>query len=392
MIKYESERIKKLGTYIFQSINDKKAQARKEGKDIIDLGMGNPDLMPPKPVIDKLIEVANSPKVHRYSASKGIRKLREEICKWYDKKYDVHLNSENEAVVCIGSKEGINHLALALFDKDDTVLIPNPTYPSHFYAVLITGANLFEIPLNESNSFIPDLGKIPISKISHPSALILSYPNNPTTQVVDLDFFKEVVKFAKKNNIIIIHDFAYAEICFDGYKAPSFLQADGAKDVGIEFYSLSKTYSMAGWRVGFAVGKKEIINSLAKLKSYYDYGIFTPIQVASISALKLEDKYVAQTVEIYKKRRDTFVDGLNRIGWNTEKPKATMYVWAKIPEKFKKMGSMDFAMLLLEKCEVAVSPGIGFGNHGEDYVRIALVENEQRLKQAVRNIKKLFKE
>ncbi len=391
MIKFESERIKNLGTYIFQSINDKKAKARKEGKDIIDLGMGNPDLKPPQPVIDKLIECAGSSKVHRYSASKGIKKLREEICKWYNRKYDVQLNSEEESVVCIGSKEGINHLALAIFDNGDTILIPNPTYPSHFYAVLITGANIFEIPLSQENSFIPDLGKIPISGICNPTTLILSYPNNPTTQVVEIDFFKEVVKFAKKHNLIVIHDFAYAEICFDGYKAPSFLQVEGAKDVGIEFYSLSKTYSMAGWRVGFAVGKKEIISSLAKLKSYYDYGIFTPIQVASITALKLDDKYARQTAEIYRKRRDTFIDGLNRIGWQTEKPKATMYVWAKIPDKFKEMGSMDFAMMLLENCEVAVSPGIGFGNHGEGYVRIALVENEQRLKQAIQNIKKIFK-
>jgi len=388
---FESETIKNLPPYLFQVVNARKLKLRRQGKDIIDLGMGNPDMPTPRPVIEKLKEVADDPKAYRYSASKGISHLRREICRWYKRKYGVNLDPEEEAVVCIGSKEGISHLALAIFDKGAVVLVPNPTYPSHFYSAIISGASIYDVPLTKENDFIPDLSQPIHDRFPGPKALILSYPNNPTTQVVEIDFFKEIVKFAKKNDLIIIHDLAYAEICFDGYKAPSFLQVKGAKDVGVEFYSLSKTYNMAGWRVGFVVGNKDIIRALAKLKSYYDYGIFTPIQVAAIAALKLEKKYIRETVETYRKRRDALCDGLNRIGWEVEKPKATMYVWAEIPEKFKSMDSMKFAIYLLEKAEVAVSPGVGFGKYGEGFVRMALVENEQRIKQAVRSLRKLFK-
>ncbi len=387
----ESERIRNLPVYMFQMINTKKLQLRKQGKDIIDFGMGNPDKPPPKPVIEKLKEVLDDPKVHRYSVSRGIFNLRKEVANWYDKRFGVKIDPEEEVVVCIGSKEGISHLALSIFDKGDVVLVPNPTYPSHLYSVIFAGGTIYDMPLTKENNFIPDLSQPIHERFPKPKAMIISYPNNPTTQVVDIDFFKEVVKFAKKNDLIVIHDIAYSEIYFDGYKPPSFLQVNGAKKLGIEFYSLSKTYNMPGWRVGFAVGNKYVIGALAKLKSYYDYGIFTPIQVAAICALRLDEKYIDDIRETYRKRRDVLVDGLNKIGWNVEKPKATMYLWAEIPEKFKKMGSMEFSIYLLENAEIAVSPGVGFGKYGEGYVRFALVENEMRIKQAIRNLKKLFK-
>ncbi|HOJ39567.1 MAG TPA: aminotransferase class I/II-fold pyridoxal phosphate-dependent enzyme [bacterium] len=386
----ESERIRNLPPYLFQEVNARKARARKEGRDVVDLGMGNPDMPTPAPVIEKLKEAVEDPKTHRYSVSRGIPHLRREICQWYRRKYDVPLDPEEEAVVCIGSKEGISHLALAIFDKGDMILVPNPTYPSHFYSAIIAGASIYDVPLLKANQFLPDFSLPIYDRYPGPKALLLSYPNNPTTQVAPLDFFQEVVRFARKNNLIVIHDLAYAEICFDGYQAPSFLQAEGAKEVGIEFYSLSKTYNMAGWRVGFAVGNRRIIQALAKLKSYYDYGLFAPIQVAAITALRLEQKYIDETVKVYQKRRDVLVRGLNRIGWNVEKPKATMYLWAEIPERFQSMGSMNFALMLLEKADVAVSPGIGFGRYGEGFVRMALVENEQRINQAVRSLRRLF--
>ena len=390
MKQIESLRIRDLPGYLFQTINERKLKARQAGRDVIDLGMGNPDLPPPEPVVEKLKEVVDSPKVHRYSASKGIPHLRKEICLWYERRFGVKLDPDEEAIVTIGSKEGISHLALAIFDRGDVVLTPNPTYPSHFYSVVIAGASVYDVPLLPENNFIPDLSQPIYDRYPGPKAMIVSYPNNPTSQVVDVDFFKELVKFAKKHDIIIIHDLAYSEICFDNYRAPSFLQVDGAKDVGVEFYSLSKTYNMAGWRVGFMVGNKEIVRALAKLKSYYDYGIFTPIQVAAICALRLDQKYIDRTVNEYKKRRDTLVNGLNRIGWKVDKPSATMYVWAKIPDKFNHMSSLDFALMLLDKCDVVVSPGLGFGKYGEGFVRIALVENEHRIRQAIRSLKKFF--
>ncbi len=383
----ESDRIKDLPVYMFQQINTETAKLRKEGKDIIDLGMGNPDKPAPKPVIDKLVEIACDKKAHRYSTSKGIVHLRQEVCLWYEKRFGVILDPEEEVVVCIGSKEGISHLALAVFNSGDIVLVPNPTYPSHLYSCLIAGAKIYDMPITKANGFIPEMPQKICNGARKPKAMILSYPSNPTTQVADMDFFDRAVKFAKKNSLIVIHDNAYAELGFDGYRAPSFLQAKGAKDIGIEFYSLSKTYNMAGWRVGFAVGNKYVIKALTKLKSYYDYGIFTPIQVAAITALRLEQKYIDEVVETYRKRRDVFVEGLNRLGWNVEKPKATMYLWAEIPEKFKQMGSMEFSVYLLEKAGLAVSPGIGFGKYGEGYLRMALVENEYRLKQVVHRLK-----
>jgi len=388
----QSSRIKNLPGYLFQTINEKKLKARQSGRDVIDLGMGNPDMPPPEPVVEKVRETVCNPRVHRYSASKGIPHLRREICLWYERRFGVKLDPEEEAIVTIGSKEGISHLALAIFERGDVVLTPNPTYPSHFYSVIIAGASVYDVPLLPENNFIPDLNQPIYDRYPVPKAMIVSYPNNPTTQIVELDFFKELVKFAKKHSIIIIHDLAYSEICFDGYKAPSFLQVEGARDVGVEFYSLSKTYNMAGWRVGFMVGNKNVVRALAKLKSYYDYGIFTPIQVAAICALRLEQRYIDNTVNEYRKRRDALVTGLNRIGWCVEKPKATMYVWAKIPEKFRHMTSLDFSLYLLDKCDVVVSPGLGFGRYGEGFVRIALVENEQRIKQAIKSIKKIFTE
>jgi len=388
----QSSRIKNLPGYLFQTINEKKLKARQSGRDVIDLGMGNPDMPPPEPVVEKVRETVCNPRVHRYSASKGIPHLRREICLWYERRFGVKLDPEEEAIVTIGSKEGISHLALAIFERGDIVLTPNPTYPSHFYSVIIAGASVYDVPLLPENNFIPDLNQPIYDRYPTPKAMIVSYPNNPTTQIVELDFFKELVKFAKKHSIIIIHDLAYSEICFDGYKAPSFLQVEGARDVGVEFYSLSKTYNMAGWRVGFMVGNKNVVRALAKLKSYYDYGIFTPIQVAAICALRLEQRYIDNTVNEYRKRRDALVTGLNRIGWCVEKPKATMYVWAKIPEKFRHMTSLDFSLYLLDKCDVVVSPGLGFGRYGEGFVRIALVENEQRIKQAIKSIKKIFTE
>ncbi len=387
----EATRIRNLPGYLFQTINEKRFNARQAGRDVIDLGMGNPDLPPPEPVIEKMCEVVRNPRVHRYSASKGIPHLRKEICLWYKKRFGVNLDPEEEAIATIGSKEGISHLALAIFDRGDVVLTPNPTYPSHFYSVIISGASVYDVPLLPENNFIPDLNQPIYDRYPGPKAMIVSYPNNPTTQVVEIEFFRDLVRFAKKNDIIIIHDIAYSEICFDGYKAPSFLQVDGAKDVGVEFYSLSKTYNMAGWRVGFMVGNKYIIRALTKLKSYYDYGIFTPIQVAAICALRLEQKYIDSTVEQYRRRRDTLVNGLNRIGWKVEKPRATMYVWAKIPGQFKHMGSLDFALYLLDECDIVVSPGLGFGKYGEGFVRIALVENEHRIRQAIRSLRKIFK-
>jgi len=386
-----SSRIRNLPPYLFQEINVRKQRARREGRDIIDLGMGNPDLPPPGPVIEKVREVARDPKAHRYSASRGIVHLRKEICAWYRRRFDVDLNPEDEAVACIGSKEGISHLALAIFDRGDEVLVPNPTYPSHFYSCIIAGASVSDIPLRKEEGFLPDLSQPVCGRYPGPKALIISYPHNPTAQVVpDLSFFREVVRFARRHNLIVIHDFAYAEICFDGYRAPSFLQAEGAKEVGIEFYSLSKTYNMAGWRVGFAVGNSRVLNALATLKSYYDYGMWTPLQVAAISALRLDRRYIDETVSVYRRRRDLLVSGLNRIGWQVDKPLATMYVWAKIPEQFAGLGSMEFCLHLLDHAGVAVSPGVGFGRCGEGYVRIALVENEHRIRQAVRSIGRLF--
>ena len=386
----ESRRISQLPPYIFARLNKLKMEARREGRDIIDMGMGNPDQPPSPKIIDKLVETARKQRVHGYSASKGIPNLRKAITKRYEEKYNVKIDPETEAIVCIGVKEGFSHLALATLNEGDNVIVPTPTYPSHIYHTVIAGGNLVTVPLLEEDLLIPELEKT-VKKIS-PKAkfLIISFPHNPTTRTVSPEFFNDVVKLAKKHGIYIIHDFAYADTCFDGYEAPSFMQAKDAKKVGVEFYSISKTYSMAGWRVGFLVGNKDIVGALVKIKSCYDYGIFTPIQVATIQALNGPQDYVEKTMEEYKRRRDTLIRGLNSIGWYIETPKATMYVWAQIPEKFRKEGSLNFSISLLKKADVVCSPGIGFGDNGEGFLRFALVENEQRIKQAVRGIKKVI--
>ncbi len=384
-------RMMRLPPYIFGIVNQLKMEARRRGEDIIDLGMGNPDLATPKHIVNKLIEAVKNPRNHRYSASKGIYKLRSAITNWYRNRYDVDLDPESEAVVTIGAKEGIGHLVLATLGPGDVVLVPDPTYPIHAYSVIIAGGDLRSVPLVGEGDFFEKLELATKQTWPHPKMLIVSFPHNPTTKVVDLEFFERLVDFAKDHRLMVVHDLAYADIVFDGYRAPSFLQVKGAKDVGVEFFSLSKSYNMAGWRVGFAVGNPEMLTALARLKSYFDYGVFQPIQIASIIALNEDQTCVREIAEIYQKRRDTLIQGLKRIGWEVEKPKGTMFVWAEIPKGFRKMGSLDFTKFLLREGKVAVSPGIGFGEYGEGYVRFALVENEARIKQAVKGIQKALK-
>ena len=367
-------------------------ERRRQGIDVIDLGMGNPNEPTPKHIIDKLCEAAQEPRHHRYSISRGIFNLRREVAWHYERRFAVEIDPEHEAIAVIGTKEGLSHLALALIDQGDLALVPNPTFPIHIYSIVLAGGSVVSIPLREENEFVPSLAEIARDIWPRPKVLILSFPHNPTGAVVDLSFFEEIVHFAKKHDIILIHDLAYADIVFDGYKAPSLLQAKGAKEIGVEFISLSKSYNMAGWRCGFAVGNRDIIEALARIKGYYDYGIFAPIQVASIMALRTPSDEVEANAEIYRRRRDVLVDGLNRIGWKVQKPKGTMFVWAPIPEPYRHLSSMDFAMKLLDEAEVCVSPGAGFGHNGEGYVRIALVENENRLRQSVRQIRQaMFK-
>jgi alanine-synthesizing transaminase len=380
-------RIKRLPPYVFAIVNAMKIEARRRGEDIIDLGMGNPDQGTPQHIVDKLIEAAKNSKNHRYSASKGITKLRAAICDRYKSKYGVELDPETEAVVTIGSKEGLSHLALATVEPGDVVLTTTPAYPIHPYSVIIAGGEVRSIPLRRDGDFFADMQEAFKNTWPRPKMLIINFPNNPTTQVVDLEFFQKIADFAKENSIIVVHDLAYADLNFDGYQAPSFLQAKGAKDVGVEFYSLSKTYNMAGWRVGFCVGNREIVGALIKIKSYLDYGMFQPIQIASIIALNGPQECVKEISDLYRSRRDVLVDGLDKAGWKIEKPRATMFVWGEIPEPFRKMGSLEFSKHLIKEAGVAVSPGIGFGEYGEGYVRFALVENEHRIRQAVKGIK-----
>lgn len=386
----EFRRIKRLPPYVFSIVDALKIEARRRGEDIIDLGMGNPDVPTPKPIIDKLVEAVSNPRNHKYSASKGIYKLRLAITNWYKRRYNVDLDPDTEAIATIGAKEGIAHMALSTIGSGDLVLVPTPAYPIHPYSVIIAGGDLLTVPLREESDFFQDLIAAVKQTWPKPKMLILSFPHNPTTTVVDLEFFQKIVDFAKENKLFIIHDFAYADLVFDGYQAPSFLQVPGAKEVGVEFFSLSKSYSMPGWRVGFCVGNSHLIGALTRLKSYYDYGIFQPIQIASIIALNELQESVIEIVDIYQKRRDTLIEGLKRGGWKIEKPKATMFIWAKIPDEFSKMGSLEFSKLMLKEAKVAVSPGIGFGDCGEGYVRFALVENEHRINQAVRGIRKMF--
>jgi alanine-synthesizing transaminase len=383
--------MERLPPYIFGIVNQLKTEARRRGEDIVDLGMGNPDLPTPKHIVNKLIDAVKNPRNHRYSASKGIYKLRCAITDWYQRRYDVDLDPETESVVTIGAKEGLGHLALATLGPGDVVLVPDPTYPIHAYSVVIAGGDLRSVPLAGGEDFFQRLLAATKQTWPHPKMIIVSFPHNPTTIVVDLNFFEDLVAFAKEHHLMIVHDLAYGDIVFDGYKAPSLLQVKGAKDVGVEFTSLSKSYNMPGWRVGFAAGNAEMLAALARLKSYLDYGVFQPIQIAGIIALNEDQDCVRQTVEEYRKRRDVLVNGLKRVGWELEKPKGTMFVWAEIPKPLKKMGSVDFSKLLLREGKVAVSPGIGFGESGEGFVRFALVENEARIKQAVKGIQKVLK-
>jgi alanine-synthesizing transaminase len=384
-------RINRLPPYVFNEVQALKLKARQAGEDIIDFGMGNPDSPSPPHVVEKLIEAAKNPKNHRYSASRGITKLRHAICAWYQRNYNVNLDPETEAIVTMGSKEGLAHLALAMVAPGDVVLTPTPSYPIHPYSIIIAGGEVRGFPLRQDSDFFQDMLTAFRQTLPRPKILILSFPHNPTTAVVDLDFFKKVVVFAKENDLYVVHDLAYADIVFDGYKAPSFMQVPGAKDIGVEFFTLSKSYSMPGWRVGFCVGNPKMVGALQKIKSYLDYGIFQPIQIAGIIALNGPQDCVRETVEMYRNRRDALVDGMNRIGWKVEKPLATMFVWARIPEAYRAMGSLDFSKLLLREAKVAVSPGIGFGEGGDDHVRFGLVENEHRTRQAIRGIKKALK-
>ncbi|MBI5102192.1 MAG: alanine transaminase [Nitrospirae bacterium] len=388
---YEFSRIKRLPPYVFGIVNSLKMEARKRGEDIIDLGMGNPDGATPRHIVEKLVEAARKGKNHRYSASKGITQLRMAITEWYKRRYDVDLDPETEACVTIGSKEGLSHLVLATIGPGDVVLTPTPAYPIHPYSVIIAGGEVRTVPIGEGIDFFDEVEKAYKTTWPRPKMLIINFPHNPTTQVVEgLDFFRKVVDFAKENNIIVIHDLAYADLVYDDYKAPSFLQTPGAKDVGVEFYSLTKSYSMAGWRVGFCVGNREIVGALIKIKSYLDYGMFQPIQIASVIALRGPQECVEDIRRVYERRRNVLVKGLRQAGWPIEPPKATMFAWAEIPPQFKKMGSLEFCRHLIKKAGVAVSPGVGFGEGGDDYVRFALVENEHRIRQATAGIKRVI--
>jgi alanine-synthesizing transaminase len=386
-------RVQKLPKYVFAMVNELKTKLRREGEDIVDLGMGNPDLPPAPHIVEKLCEVARRDNVHGYSASKGIPRLRKAICDFYQRNYGVELNPETEAIMTIGAKEGYSHLILAMVEPGDSVMVPNPTYPIHYYAPIIAGGDAISIPINLEEKqnfeeyFLKSIHDTVKASFKKPKALVLSFPHNPTTLCVSSEFFREIVRWAKREEVWVIHDFAYADLGFDGYKPPSILQVEGAKDIAVEIYSMSKGFSMAGWRVAFVLGNEILIKNLAHLKSYLDYGVFTPIQVASIIALESPYEIVEKNRNVYQKRRDVLVEGLNRIGWTVEKPKASMFVWAKIPD-WVGMNSLDFSLFLLKEAKVAVSPGIGFGEYGEGYVRFALVENEHRIRQAVRGIKK----
>lgn len=387
----EFSRISRLPPYVFNIVNDLKAKARSEGEDIIDFGMGNPDQPTPKHIVAKMVEAAEREDTHRYSLSRGIPRLRQAICQWYKNRFDVDLDAETEAIVTIGSKEGLAHLALATLGPGDVVLVPNPAYPIHPYGVVIAGADLRHIKMMPDVDFFDELHKAIDDSWPKPKMLILNFPGNPTSECVELDFFEKVVAIAKEHNIWVVHDIAYADIVFDGYKAPSILQVEGAKDIAVEFYSLSKSYNMPGWRVGFMCGNKTLVAALTRIKSYLDYGMFTPIQVAAIAALEGPQDCVTEICEMYRCRRDVLCDGLNAMGWHVEKPKATMFVWAPIPDHYKDMGSLEFCKKMILDAKVAVSPGVGFGQYGDDYVRFSLIENEHRTRQAMRGIKNMFK-
>jgi alanine-synthesizing transaminase len=387
----EFARIKRLPPYVFNITGELKAAARRRGEDVIDLSMGNPDGPTPKHIVDKLIESVQRPDTHGYSVSKGIPRLRRAICNWYKTRFNAEFDPDSEAIVTIGSKEGIAHLALATLDRGDIVLVPNPSYPIHIYGPVIAGADIRHVPMIAGVNFFDELERAIRDSYPKPKMLICNFPGNPTTQCVDLTFFERLIAIAREHQIYVVHDLAYADIVFDGYRAPSIMEVPGARDVAVEFFTLSKSYNMAGWRVGCMVGNRDLVTALARMKSYHDYGTFTPIQVASIIALEGPQECVAEARLKYQKRRDVMCAGLQAAGWNVEIPKATMYVWAKIPEQYKEMRSLEFSKKLLEEAHVAASPGIGFGEYGDDHVRFALIENEARTRQAVRGIKEMFR-
>jgi alanine-synthesizing transaminase len=387
----EFSRIKRLPPYVFNITNDLKMAARRRGEDVIDLSMGNPDGPTPRHIVDKLLEAASRQDTHGYSVSKGIPRLRKAICTWYRRRYGVELDPDSEAIVTIGSKEGLAHLMLACLERGDTVLVPNPSYPIHIYGAIIAGADIRSVRMTPGVDFIAELERAISELIPKPKMLVIGFPSNPTAKCVELAFFERIISLAKQHDILVVHDLAYADIVFDDYKAPSIMQVPGARDVAVEFFTMSKSYNMAGWRIGFMVGNKDLVHALARIKSYHDYGSFTPIQVASIVALEGPQDCVLEIRDTYEKRRNVMVKGLHDIGWMVENPKASMYVWAKIPEFYARMGSIEFTKRLLEDAKIAVAPGAGFGEHGNDHVRIALIENEHRLRQALRGVREMFR-
>ena len=387
----EFSRIKRLPPYVFNITNELKMAARRRGEDIVDLSMGNPDGPTPQHIVDKLVEASRRPDTHGYSVSKGIPRLRRAICDWYQRRYGVELDMEKEAIVTIGSKEGLAHLMLATLERGDTVLVPNPSYPIHIYGAIIAGADIRSVRMTPGVDFFAELERAIGELIPKPKMLIIGFPSNPTAMCVELDFFERVVALAKQHDILVVHDLAYADIVFDDYKAPSIMQVPGAREVAVEFFTMSKSYNMAGWRIGFMVGNAELVHALARIKSYHDYGSFTPVQVAAIVALDGPQACVEEIRQTYQKRRDVMVRGLHDIGWMVDLPRASMYIWAKIPDYYAKMGSLEFTKRLMDEAKIAVSPGIGFGEYGDGHVRIALIENEHRLRQALRGIREMFK-
>jgi alanine-synthesizing transaminase len=380
-----------LPPYVFNIVNELKMQERRYGEDIIDFGMGNPDQPAPQHIIDKLIEASARKDTHRYSMSKGIPRLRRAICNWYKQRYEVDLDPESEAIVTLGSKEGLAHLAMAIMDRGDVALVPNPAYPIHPYGFILGGADVRHVPIGHNIDFFAELENAVRNIWPKPKLLVLNFPSNPTAQCVELSFFEKIIEFALEHEIWVVQDLAYADIVFDGYKAPSIHQVEGAREVAVEFFSLSKSYNMPGWRVGFMTGNATLVNALARLKSYLDYGMFTPIQVAAIKALEGDQQCVKDIANMYQSRRDVLCEGLNEIGWQVEKPRATMFVWAPIPEQYRHLGSLEFSKKLLLEAKVAAAPGIGFGEYGDEYLRFALIENEHRTRQALRGIKAMFK-
>jgi len=384
-------RIERLPPYVFGITSELKLAARRRGEDVIDMSMGNPDGPTPPHVVAKLVDVAQRPDTHGYSTSKGIPRLRRAIAHWYERRYGVSIDPDAEAIVTIGSKEGLAHLMLATLERGDTVLVPNPSYPIHIYGAVIAGADIRSVPIDAERDFFADLEGAIRGSYPKPKMIVLGFPSNPTAQCVELEFFTRLVELARHHDILIVHDLAYADIVFDGWKAPSIMQVPGAKDVAVEFFTLSKSYNMAGWRIGFMVGNRELVHALARIKSYHDYGTFTPLQVAAIAALEGDQQCVRDIAATYQRRRDVLVKGLHEAGWPVATPKASMYVWAKIPEPYRALGSLEFSKLLLDKAKVSVSPGIGFGDFGDSHVRLALIENESRIRQAVRGIKAMFR-